>query len=109
MNLTCMNPPDVTTVIFYEVSLHLEDFFASDSLQIVAHLEALHVTVLLKLAFFKQLKLVFILVALIVDFFFNFFWIEVEWCSELDHNVVIVRVLGRSHRRLNVVDHSGLH
>ena len=106
-----MDEPHIAAVIFDKISFHLKDFFASDSLHVVAHLETLDVSILDKVALFEQLELIKVLVPLVVNILLapKFVWFHIYGCLEIDSNGVILSFLCAQNGRLNVVDHSSLY
>ena len=85
--------------------MHLKDFDLTDLLQVVAKLEALHVTIFLELTIFEQLVLVLDLEGLEINLLGSIFVIRsVNRSPELDSDGIIflgVRLIDSS---LNVVD-----
>ena len=90
--------PDVVTVVSDKLSLHLENLNLANLLQVVAHLEALHPGVALKLAAPQQILLVLQTELLVADLTRRRFIIGlVEWRFELNCDVVWTRFLRSTH------------
>ena len=90
--------PDVVTVVSDKLSLHLENLNLANLLQVVAHLEALHPGVALKLATSQQILLIFEAELLVADLARRRFIISlVEWRFELDCDVVWPSFLRSTH------------
>ena len=104
LNLICIDKPYIVLVILEELSMHLENLNLSHFLKVVAHFEALYVTVLFKLAVLEQFILIFNLEGLIVNLLRSILIItRVNRSSELDRNIVIFLRIRKTHTSLNVV------
>ena len=105
LDLVGVAKPDVILVISDEFSVHLQDLNPTNLLQVVSYLEALHLTVLFKLALLEHLVLVFDFERLIVDLLGGVLVIgSVNGCPELDRDRAIPLRVRLADARLNVVD-----
>lgn len=106
LNLVCIDKPNVVIVIANELSRHLQDLLSAYLLDVVAYLQALDVSVSLKLTCFKQFELVGDTELLIIDLFASVLIAAIiERCLEFDSNGTRISLFGGQYAGLDVVDH----
>ena len=106
LNLVCIDEPNVVIVIANELSRHLQDLLSAYLLDVVAYLQALDVSVSLKLTCLKQFELVGDTELLIIDLFASVFIAAIiERCLEFDSNGTRIGLFGGQYAGLDVVDH----
>ena len=95
LNLVRKDEPDVVVVIADELSRHLQDLLSAHLLNVVAYLQALDVSVSLKLACLEQFELVRDLPVLIIDLFPSIFIAAIiKRCLEFDSNGTRIGLFG---------------
>ena len=95
LNLVCIDKPDVVVVIADELGRHLQDLLSAHLLDVVAYLQALHVSVSLKLTCFEHFELVGDTEVLIIDLFLSIFIAAIiERCLEFDGNGTGIGLFG---------------
>ena len=106
LDLVCVDEPDVVAVIANELSRHLQDLLPAHFLDVVAHLQALDVSVSLELTSLKQFQLVSDTELLIIDLFAGVFIAAIiKRCLEFDSNGTRISLFGGKYARLDEVDH----
>ena len=106
LNLVCIDEPNIVIVIANELSRHLQDLLSAYLLDVVAYLQALDVSVSLKLTCLKQFELVNDTELLKIDLFASvFIGAIIERCLEFDSNGTRIGLFGGQYAGLDVVDH----
>ena len=95
LDLVRKDEPDVVIIIADELSRHLQDLLSAHLLNVVAYLQALDVSVSLKLACLKQFELVRDLPVLIIDLLLLIFIAAIiKRCLEFDSNGTRISLFG---------------
>ena len=95
LNLVCIDEPDVVIVIADELGRHLQDLLSAHLLDVMAYLQALHVSVSLKLTSFEHFELVGDTEVLIIDLFLSIFIAAIiKRCLEFDSDGTRIGLFG---------------